>query len=82
MAQPCEAQSGCGGRVETGHRENFAKSETVVTTGPVECEGRVLPPGSEGTIIDVSPVEGNFAVEFFSPFHCVAFLGSSQIASG
>jgi hypothetical protein len=73
-----------GLRREGGDRppRKFRESETVVTTGPVECEGRVLPPGSEGTIIDVSPVEGNFAVEFFSPFHCVAFLGSSQIASG
>ena len=57
----------------------FREADTVVTLVPVQCEGRTLPQGSEGTIIDVSPVEGHYGIEFMAPFHCVVFLDATDI---
>jgi hypothetical protein len=57
----------------------YRDEDSVVTKVAVESEGQTLPAGSEGIVIDVSPIEGYYGIEFFAPFHTVVFLESSQI---
>ena len=60
--------------------QGFREFQDVVTLEAVtDYEGRLLPAGSEGTIIDASLVEGWFHVEFDQPFHCVVGLWSKQM---
>lgn len=63
---------------DVARRRTFRESDTVVTTAAVKADGRELPPGSEGTIIDVGPVEGHYGVEFLSPFHCIVFMDDAD----
>jgi len=65
---------------DVAHQHIFRESDTVVTRAAVKTEGRELPPGSEGTIIDVSPVEGHYGVEFLSPFHCIVFMDDADFS--
>lgn len=59
----------------------FEEYQDVSTVEPVPTdEGRTLPAGSQGTIIDASPVEGWFHVEFMAPFHCIVGLWARQMS--
>ncbi len=51
----------------------------MVTTTALKVDGRFLPAGSEGTVIDVSPIEGHYGVEFLVPFPCIVFLDKSVL---
>jgi len=66
-----------GGHI--AHPTMFRESDTVPTTRSVECDGKLLPSGSEGTVIDVSPIAGRYGIEFLIPFHCVIFLNSTDL---
>ncbi len=57
------------------------EADLVTTSAAVQADDGVLPAGSEGTIIDVSPIQGRYGVEFLAPFHCIVFLDSSQLRS-
>ena len=59
-------------------RPVFRESDSVVTTVPIKTDGRELPSGSEGTVIDVSPVPGHYGVEFLAPFHCIVFMDDTD----
>jgi len=56
-------------------------ADVVITRTAVQADDGVLPAGSEGTIIDVSPIPGRYGVEFLAPFHCIVFLDASQLRS-
>jgi hypothetical protein len=58
----------------------FSELDIVLTVAPVECEGRIVPAGSSGTIVYVSENSKYFEVEFDLPFHCVATVSIDQIA--
>ncbi len=60
-------------------QRSFREADTVVTTTAVKADGRFLPAGSEGTVIDVSPIEGHYGVEFLAPFPCIVFLDKSVL---
>jgi len=57
----------------------YRDEDSVVTKVAVESEGQTLPAGSEGIVIDVSPIDGYYGIKFFAPFHTVVFLESWQI---
>ncbi len=58
----------------------YRDRDSVVTKVAVKAEGKTLPAGSEGFIIDVSPVKDHYGVEFLEPFHCVVFLDAPDFA--
>jgi hypothetical protein len=76
MADALEAAPDGGGLP----RRTLHEFDVVVTAKSVACDGRVIPAGSTGMIVDVCNTDGYFEVEFMSPFHCVATLNVSQIA--
>jgi hypothetical protein len=55
--------------------------DVISLARPVECEGRLIQPGTLGTVLDVSPSGLRFEIEFFQPFHCVATVWIEDIAS-
>ncbi len=61
-------------------RGAFHEFDVVVAANHIACEGRVIPQGSKGMIVDVGDTGGTFEVEFLSPFHCVATVSAAQIA--
>ncbi len=58
----------------------YRDEDSVVTKVVVESEGQTLPAGSEGIVIDVSPIEGYYGIEFLEPFHTVVFMFGSDLA--
>jgi hypothetical protein len=54
------------------------EDDAIVTTRPLTADGRVLPPGSQGVIIDVSPVPGHYSAGFASPFHCIVGIDAGD----
>jgi hypothetical protein len=51
----------------------------VALTKDIECEGKVLPAGSLGTIVDISKTSDYYEVEFTQPFQCVASLKKDDL---
>ena len=59
--------------------KRFKELSHVRLTKPVECEGRIVPEGSTGLVLDVSPSGERFEIEFIKPFHCVATVWLSHL---
>ena len=53
--------------------------DLVRLVGDVDEDGRILPGGSAGMIVDVSPAPGWYEVGFDEPFHCAIKLAARQI---
>jgi hypothetical protein len=60
-------------------RERHPELSLVSLAHPVEAEGRILPPGSTGTVVHVYPGERAYEVEFASPFHILATVEAAAI---
>jgi Domain of unknown function (DUF4926) len=59
--------------------ERHPELSLVSLARPVKADGRILPPGSTGTVVHVYPDERAYEVEFISPFHTVATVEVTAI---
>lgn len=51
----------------------------VALNHPRECDGRVLPAGSTGTVVHRYRDGAGYEVEFTEPVHCVLTVGRDDI---
>lgn len=65
-------------RTAQATRRELDEFGTVVTTEAVVVRGRVLPRGSQGTLICKNQYTDCFEVEFFHPFHSLVTLHRGQ----
>jgi len=65
--------------MSSDRRERHPELSLVSLAQPVEADGKVLPPGSTGTVVHVYPGERAYEVEFISPFHVLATVEAAAI---
>lgn len=57
----------------------FPELSVVALRHDHDCEGQVLPEGSEGAVVFVYAGGAGYAVEFDAPFHCLLTLGRDDL---
>jgi hypothetical protein len=60
-------------------RRSIPELGIVALRHPRECEGKVLPEGTTGTVVYVYRDGSGYEVEFAEPFHCVLTVGADDI---